>query len=134
MSRAARILIVDDNEILRTLVAQALESEGYVAIAAESAEAALEVAEFEPPDLYLVDQVMPGMNGADLIRALRASGDERIRNAPAIGLSGYDGAQEELLAAGAVAAIRKPVAYGLLLEKVRSALQGPKGLLELALA
>jgi CheY-like chemotaxis protein len=130
--RAARILVVDDNETLRTLVAQALESEGYVAIAAESAEVALEVAEFEPPDLFLVDQVMPGMNGADLIRTLRSSGDERIRNTPAIGLSGYEGAQEELLAAGAVAAIRKPVAYSQLLEKVRNALGGPTGVIEYA--
>jgi CheY-like chemotaxis protein len=122
VARPARILVVDDNETLRTLVAQALESEGYVAIAAESGEAALEVARFAPPDLCLVDHVMPGMTGAELIRALRASLDERLRSVPAIGLSAYDGARHELMAAGAVASIGKPVAYGALLEQVRSAL------------
>lgn len=122
--RPARVLVVDDNETLRTLVAQALESEGYVAIAAESGEAALEVACFEPPDLCLVDQVMPGMTGAQLIRALRASADERLRSVPAIGLSAYDGARHELVAAGALLALRKPVSYGALLDAVRSALGG----------
>jgi two-component system, OmpR family, phosphate regulon response regulator PhoB len=118
----ARILVVDDNETLRTLVAQALESEGYFVIAAESGEAALEVLHFSPPDLCLVDHVMPGMSGAELLRLIRASDDERIRAIPAIGLSAYESGLHELMAAGALAAIRKPVAYGVLLEKVRLAL------------
>ncbi len=118
----ARILVIDDNETLRTLVAQVLEAEGYVAIAAESAEAALEVARFAPPDLLLVDHVMPGMTGAEFIRVLRSSPDERLRSIPAIGLSAYDGARHELIAAGAVAAIEKPVAYEVLLQQVRSTL------------
>ena len=118
MIRAARILVVDDNETLRTLVAQALESEGYVAIAADSGEAALEVARFAPPDLCVVDYIMPGMNGADLVRALRASTDERLRRVPAIGLSGYAEAERAMLEAGATAWMRKPVAYGPLLEHV----------------
>jgi two-component system phosphate regulon response regulator PhoB len=122
VARLARILVVDDNETLRTLVAQVLESEGYVAIAADSAEAALEVARFEPPDLFLVDQVMPGMSGAELIRTLRASSDEKLRCIPAIGLSAYDNGRLELLAAGAVAAIGKPVAYTLLLDEVQRTL------------
>ncbi len=119
MARAARILVVDDNDTLRTLVAQTLESEGYVAIAASSGEEALEVARFSPPDLCLVDHVMPGMNGAELIRALRASDDERLRAVPSIGLSAYEAARHELIAAGAVGAVGKPVTYGALLELVR---------------
>lgn len=122
MARAARILVVDDNDTLRTLIAQALESEGYVAIAASSGEEALEVARFSPPDLCLVDHVMPGMNGAELIRALRSSDDERLRSVPSIGLSAYEAARHELIAAGAVGAVGKPVTYGTLLELVRATL------------
>ncbi len=122
MARSPRILVVDDNETLRTLIAQALESEGYVAIGAGSGEEAMEVAHFAPPDLCLVDQVMPGMSGSELIRALRASGDERVRAVPAIGLSAYAGAREELVAAGAVSAVGKPVSYGDLLERIRRTL------------
>ncbi len=117
-----RILVVDDNETLRTLIAQALESEGYVAIGAGSGEEAMEVARFAPPDLCLVDQMMPGMTGADLIRALRTSLDERLRAIPAIGLSAYAGAREELVAAGAISAVGKPVAYGDLLDRIRRTL------------
>ncbi len=124
MARAARILVVDDNDTLRTLIAQALESEGYVAIGAGSGEEAMEVAHFSPPDLCLVDQVMPGMTGAELIRALHASLDARVRAIPAIGLSAYAGARDELVAAGAVSAIGKPVAYGDLLARVRDTLRG----------
>jgi CheY-like chemotaxis protein len=121
-ARQQRILVVDDNQILRTLLAQLLESAGYVAIAAESAEAALEVLRFHPPDLCLIDQVMPGMSGAELIRALRASPDERLRAIPAIALTGLADAEKEMLAAGAVSAIRKPFAEKPLLDGVREAL------------
>ncbi len=127
MATPARILVVDDNETLRTLVAQVLESEGYVAIAADSAEAALEVARFALPDLLLVDHVMPGMTGAQLIRLMRDCSDERLRSIPAIGLSAYDRGRHELIAAGAVAAIGKPVAYALLLDQVRRTLAARGG-------
>lgn len=122
MARAARILVVDDNDTLRTLIAQALESEGYVAMAASSGEEAIEVAHFSPPDLCLVDQVMPGMTGSELIRALRSSEDERLRTVPSIGLSAYEAARHELIAAGAVGALGKPVTYGTLLDLVRTTL------------
>jgi len=122
VGRAARILVVDDNETLRTLVAQVLEAEGYVAIAADSAETALDVAGFAPPDLFLIDHVMPGMSGADLIRALRTSSDERLHDIPAIGLSAYDRGRYDLVVAGALCAVGKPVAYAALLEAVRGAL------------
>jgi CheY-like chemotaxis protein len=123
--RAFRILVVDDNEVLRTLVSQVLEAEGYVAIPVESAEAALEVARFAQPDLCIVDQVMPGMSGAEFIRTLRAGEDEQLRSIPAVGMSAYEGAQAELLAAGAIAALKKPIRYGPLLDLIRDALSGP---------
>jgi two-component system, OmpR family, phosphate regulon response regulator PhoB len=115
---------VDDNDVLRLLLTHALESAGYVAIPADSAETALEAVRLDPPDLCLVDHVMPGMSGADLIRALSASTDARLRAVRAIGLTGWAGAEAELLAAGAVAAIRKPIEEGPLLDDVRRLLAG----------
>jgi CheY-like chemotaxis protein len=119
---ARRILIVDDNDLLRTLLAQALEHAGYVPIGAESGEAALEVLRSDPPDLCVVDQVMPGMTGAELIRLLRDSGDRRLRELPAIGLSGWAHGVRELLAAGAANALRKPCQVQPLLDNVRALL------------
>jgi two-component system phosphate regulon response regulator PhoB len=122
-ARPKRILVVDDNLPLRVLLSHALEEAGYVAIAAESAEAAMDVARFDPPDLCLVDHYMPGRTGADLIRELRASSDERLRCIPAIGLTGYEDGQRDLLAAGALFALQKPCGDGPLLEKVALALK-----------
>jgi CheY-like chemotaxis protein len=108
VNRPARILIVDDNLSLRLMVAQALEEHGYVTVAAESAEAALEAACYAPPDLCVVDFFMPGMNGAELIRELRASPDERLRRVAVIGLTAYESGEAALLAAGAALVVRKP--------------------------
>lgn len=123
MSRPARILVVDDNQTLRVLLAQALEAAGYVAIGADSAESALEVLGFDPPDLCLVDQHMPGMCGADLIRWMRRSSDVRLRAIPAIGLTGYESARRDLIDAGACEALAKPCSEGMLLDRVASALK-----------
>ncbi|BDG05377.1 response regulator [Anaeromyxobacter oryzae] len=116
--------MVDDNEVLRALLAQALEHGGYDVITAECGAAALEVAAADPPDLCLVDHVMPGMSGAELIAALRTSPDPRLQAIPVIGFSGRDGAEEALLRAGAVMTLRKPLGEAPLLEAVRTVLPG----------
>jgi CheY-like chemotaxis protein len=118
VNRPARILVVDDNLPLRLMVAQALEEHGYVTVAAESGEAALEAVAQDPPDLCVVDFFMPGMSGAQMIRALRASADERLRRVPAIGLTAYASGERELLAAGAALVVRKPWNEAAMLEAV----------------
>jgi CheY-like chemotaxis protein len=117
VTRSARILVVDDNRTLRLLISQALEHAGYVAIGADCAETALEVARTDPPDLLLVDQVMPGMSGAELIRSVRA--DPTLRTRTVIGFSGVSNAAEELLRAGADLALQKPLHEEELLGQVR---------------
>ena len=118
MATPFRILVVDDNLTLRVLLTQALEEAGFDAIAADSGEAALEVARFSPPDLCLVDHHMPGMTGAELVRALRGSADPRLRTVPVIGLTGYDEGAVELARAGADVTLRKPCGEELLLAQV----------------
>lgn len=122
MPSPKRILVVDDNRTLRVLLAHALEEAGFVAIAAESGEAALEVVRFDPPDLCVVDHHMPGMDGAQFIRALRGSDDARLRAIPAIGLTGYPEARLALLDAGARCVLDKPFREGPLLVAVGAAL------------
>jgi CheY-like chemotaxis protein len=125
VKRAARILVVDDNLPLRLLVAQALEEHGYVTVAAESGEAALEAVAHDPPDLCVIDFFMPGMSGAQLIRELRASPDERLRRVPAIGLTAYRSGERELLAAGAALVLRKPWSEVAVLDAVGQLLPAP---------
>ncbi len=104
-----RVLVVEDNATLRALLSLALESRGYVPLAAESCEAAIELAVIDPPDLWIVDHNMPGMTGADLVRRLRSSTDARLRDAPVLGVSGHDESATELRRAGAGQTLQKPL-------------------------
>jgi CheY-like chemotaxis protein len=104
-----RVLVVDDNHLIRRLLALILEEGGFVPVEVESAEDALELAAEEPPAAWLVDEVMPGMKGSELIRALRRSRDPRLSAAAIVGVSGRLGARADLLAAGADAFVPKPV-------------------------
>ncbi len=113
---ALRVLVVDDNHLIRRLLVLMLEGAGFDAVEAESAEDAIALAQETPPDLWLVDEVMPGMTGSELIRALRRSADPRLRAVPVIGISGREGADRELLAAGASAFVPKPVEEQALLD------------------
>jgi CheY-like chemotaxis protein len=109
MTRPIRILVVDDNQLILRLLALVLEEAGFVPVPAESGEAALALARADPPDACIVDQEMPGMKGADLVRALRWSGVAALASVPVVGVSAYPAAERELRAAGACAFLRKPV-------------------------
>ena len=58
-----KILVVDDDELLRDLLEFKLRSRGYEVELAEDGEAALEVASASPPDLIVLDGMMPGLDG-----------------------------------------------------------------------
>lgn len=126
MAAPARILVVDDNHLIRRLLDLILENAGYVSIGAESGEAALELVRAEAPDLLVVDEVMPGMKGSELISAIRRSGDPRLAGVPVIGISGRAAAQRELLGAGANAFVPKPVEERAILSAVARALSGER--------
>jgi two-component system, sensor histidine kinase and response regulator len=72
----ARILVVDDVAMNRELIHAYLDATGHELVDAESGEHALAVAERSPPDLVLLDVMMPGMNGFETTQRLKAgSGD-----------------------------------------------------------
>jgi diguanylate cyclase (GGDEF)-like protein len=73
----ARILVADDSALHRALAGDALRAWGHEVYFAEDGRAALETIRTEVPDLALVDWVMPGMDGLEVIRRVRAAwGDE----------------------------------------------------------
>ena len=106
--RSLRILVVDDNHLVRGLLGLILEADGHIPVHAESGEVALELAHEDPPDLCFIDEAMPGMTGSELIRALRRDPDVRLSTVPVIGISGRPAAAAELLAAGASDFLPKP--------------------------
>ena len=121
------MLVVDDNHLIRRLLVMILEAAGLQGIEAESAEDALAFASATPPDLWLVDEVMPGMTGSELVRMLRRSLDRRLSGAPLVGISGRSGAANDLLAAGCDAFVPKPVEERHVLDALRRAVKARRG-------
>ncbi len=73
----ARVLIVDDTEIVRKALERALTKMGHCAVSTSDSVEALEMAVKDPPDLALLDFRMPRMDGAELYEELRAWLGER---------------------------------------------------------
>ncbi|MCF3650962.1 ATP-binding response regulator [Synoicihabitans lomoniglobus] len=108
MNQPATILIVDDHEANRETLAALLESAGYRLIEAEDGSSTLEVAFASPPDLILLDVMMPGMDGFEVCRRLRA--DARTAEVPVIMLTALDDQRSRLtgIEAGADDFVSKP--------------------------
>lgn len=123
MQTPVRILVVDDAEQVRKILVQTLRALGFEPVQAESAPEALRLVLASPPDVAIVDQWMPDMTGAELVRLLRASGDPRVRSVAVIGLSGRPGSERELLAAGALTFLPKPFRIAQLTAALRLALE-----------
>ncbi|MGE5525704.1 MAG: CHASE domain-containing protein [Rhodospirillaceae bacterium] len=112
-----RILVLDDEQDARDLVRHLLEQQGAQVQTAENAENALAVLESFRPDLVLSDIGMPGMDGYEFIRRLRALNDSHMR---AIAISAYARAEDRSRAmeAGYDAYLVKPLHPSSLLRAV----------------
>lgn len=75
---AARILTVDDDHQIRTVVKSILEVEGWLVEQADTGEQAVKVFSEKIPDIVLIDVALPDMNGFDLCRTLRQNSDVPI--------------------------------------------------------
>jgi CheY-like chemotaxis protein len=100
------VLYIDDTENNRILVTRRLERKGYRVVTAEKCRGGLTVAGPETPDLILMDLGMPGLDGWNATRQLKA--DPRFRHIPVIALTAHamHGDREKALEAGAM--IMKP--------------------------
>lgn len=124
MPPAKRILIVDDEPMILHLMEQLLTSEGYEVVAAHDGYEALRLSRTQPFDLYLIDLIMPGKDGIEIILSLR----EARNKVPIIAMSGgwLGGTKNCLPLAGKLGAcstIAKPFDRQTLLGTIRSALE-----------
>lgn len=119
----ATLLIVDDDEVIRKLLAIMLEDQGYQTLSAPSGEMALAMVARQPPDLILLDAMMPGMDGYQVARHIKAN--VATANIPIIMLSGLSEQSARLsgLEAGAEEVLSKPVVNDELWLKVRNLLR-----------
>ena len=112
-----KILVADDEPAMVGVIGAILGSAGHRIIAAYDGREAIRRFEEDRPDLVLLDLAMPGMDGADVCRRIRAAGDT-----PIIVVSGESdlGVTVELLDAGADDYIRKPFRAAELLARTRT--------------
>ena len=122
MAEQDRILVVDDEADTLELLQVLLENEGYVVVTASDGPTALEKVKAAPPDLVLLDVMMPGMDGLEVCDHLRF--DPATRDVPIIFLTAkhdpYLKSRASIL--DAYAYIEKPFAPGEMLAEIRNCL------------
>jgi signal transduction histidine kinase len=121
--RPGRILIVDDERHNRELLEVMLLPEGYVLTSAASGAEALAMIAREPPDLILLDVMMPDMDGYQVVTKIKA--DPGTNSIPVIMVTALDDRNARMvgLTAGAEDFLAKPVDRGELLVRVRNLLR-----------
>ena len=118
MSRT--ILVVDDSGLARRGTRRILEGAGYTILEAEDGMAALERYFVDKPDLVLLDLVMKGMYGIDVLTKLRAL--DAAARVIVLSADVQTSSRDMVSAAGAAAFLNKPVPADELIAAVRSAL------------
>jgi len=123
MSTPARILVVDDTPANIKLLADLLTVKGYSVVTAASGEEGLKKVAETHPDLVLLDVMMPGMNGYEVCRAIRADPANGIL--PVVMVTSLDPTQERIkgLEAGADDFLSKPINQPEILARVKSLLR-----------
>jgi adenylate cyclase len=119
----SRILVVDDNASNRDLLSRRLQRQGHTVLQAEHGAAALALVEKEALDLVLLDLMMPGISGYDVLVSLK--GDQRFRDIPVIMISALSELDSVVrcIEAGAEDYLAKPFDPTLLRARVGSSLE-----------
>src|SRR5712691_813479 len=120
----ARILLVEDNEMNRDMLSRRLVKRGYDVANAVDGEQGVAMARSEAPALILMDMSLPGLDGWEATRQIKAT--PATRSIPVVALTAHAmaGDREKALAAGCDDFDTKPVDLERLLGKIEALLQG----------
>jgi two-component system, cell cycle response regulator DivK len=113
------VLVIDDHEDNRRILRDLLRSAGYEVIEATTGEDGVATAQARTPNLILMDIQLPGIDGYEATRRIKA--DDTLRHIPLIVVTSYalSGDDAKALAAGADAYVAKPFSPRAMLAKIR---------------
>jgi two-component system cell cycle response regulator DivK len=118
MTQRARLLLVEDHPLNRELAEAILVRAGYEVLVVPNGESALAAVRGEHPDLILMDIELPGLDGLEVTRRLKA--DAALRDIPVLALTAYAmrGDEQRCRAAGCDGYLTKPIDRMTLLDAV----------------
>jgi signal transduction histidine kinase len=127
VARGSTVLVVEDNPVNRKLARNVLRSRGYRVLEADTGEEGIEIARSERPHLILMDLELPGLNGIEATRRLKA--DPETRGIPVVALSAFAHETDEVRAreAGCAGYIAKPIRLSRFPQQVGSYLAPKEG-------
>ena len=120
-----RILVVDDDATSRKMLVRTLSSAGYDCYESDNGAETLKLVHGEQPSLLLLDFDMPGLDGAEVLKRMRADRDPAVAQIPAIMLTGHGGEESEVLCleAGADDFVTKPINTAVLRARIETQLR-----------
>src|SRR5256884_5583138 len=120
-----RILVVDDDATSRKMLVRTLSSAGYDCYESDNGAETLKLVHGEQPSLLLLDFDMPGLDGAEVLKRMRADRDPAVAQIPAIMLTGHGGEESEVLCleAGADDFVTKPINTAVLCARIETQLR-----------
>ena len=118
----AKILLVEDNEMNRDMLSRRLQKQGYEVVLAVDGDEGLAKAQSDSPALILMDMSLPGIDGWEATRRLKA--EPQTREIPVIGLTAHAmaGDRDKVINAGCDDYDTKPVELPRLLQKIEALL------------
>ena len=112
------ILVADDEAGIRHFLRRGLQLEGFDVLEADSGAAAVKIVSESKPNLVILDWMMPGLDGPETLRQIRATG----ATMPVIFLTGRDGSNLDGLTLGAADYFSKPVSFAELVARLHTLL------------
>lgn len=124
-SDGGKILVADDDAMSRRLLTRALDAAGFSCTESPDGVEALASVHQDLPSLLLLDFDMPGLNGAEVLKRLRADKDPAVAQLPVIMLTGHGGEESEVrgLEAGANDFVTKPINQAVLRARIETQLR-----------
>lgn len=119
----ATVLVADDSPVVRAVLRQHLEEEGYQVVEAEDGFGAIDMTRRHRPDVVLLDIEMPGLNGNEVLAHVKA--ENELKDTPVVFLTGRTGSEEIVagLRSGAQDYLKKPFEPAELIARVGAAVR-----------